>query len=303
MILTSLVASLSAVSLAYGAYLLWSAARAGQLRPSGEAILLGAVTNFFDTLGIGSFAPSIAWIRFRSLVPDRLIPLTLLGGYILPAIAQALIFLILLGVKIDPLLLLQCVVAMVLGGIVGVPIAARAPIRVVQGVVGLALLVAGFFYTLANLGLMPAGGSATSLPAHWATVAVAVHFLLGVLVCFGVGNYAPTLAMLSLMGMDPRLAFPIMASAASFAGVAAAARSIQVVTLDYRIVVGLALGALPAVLVAALIVKEMPMTMLRWLVAVVVSYAGATLLVSATRSIHIARPGPSDVATRYRSTG
>ena len=121
MILTSLIASLSAVSLAYGAYLLWSAARAGQFRPSGEAILLGAVTNFFDTLGIGSFAPSIAWIRFRSLVPDRLIPLTMLGGYILPAIAQALIFLILLGVKIDPLLLLQCIVAMVLGGIVGVP--------------------------------------------------------------------------------------------------------------------------------------------------------------------------------------
>jgi uncharacterized membrane protein YfcA len=296
MILTSLIASLSAVSLAYGAYLLWSAARAGQFRPSGEAILLGAVTNFFDTLGIGSFAPSIAWIRFRSLVPDRLIPLTLLGGYILPAIAQALIFLILLGVKIDPLLLLQCVVAMVLGGIVGVPIAARAPIRVVQGVVGLALLVAGFFYTLANLGLMPPGGSATSLPTHWAIVAVAVHFLLGVLVCFGVGNYAPTLAMLSLMGMDPRLAFPIMASAASFAGVAAAARSIHVVTLNYRIVLGLALGALPAVLVAALIVKEMPTTMLRWLVAVVVSYAGGTLLVSATRSIPIARPDLAETA-------
>jgi uncharacterized membrane protein YfcA len=296
MILTSLIAALSVVSLAYGAYLLWSAARAGQLRPSGEAILLGAVTNFFDTLGIGSFAPSIAWIRFRSLVPDRLIPLTLLGGYILPAIAQALIFLILLGVKIDPLLLLQCVVAMVLGGIVGVPIAARAPIRVVQGVVGLALLVAGFFYTLANLGLMPPGGSATSLPTHWAIVAVAVHFLLGVLVCFGVGNYAPTLAMLSLMGMDPRLAFPIMASAASFAGVAAAARSIHVVTLNYRIVLGLALGALPAVLVAALIVKEMPTTMLRWLVAVVVSYAGGTLLVSATRSIPIARPDLAETA-------
>lgn len=216
-ILTSLIASLSAVWLAYGAYLLWSAARAGQFRPNGEAILLGATTNFFDTLGIGSFAPSIAWIRFRRLVPDRLIPLTLLGGYNLPAIAQALIFLILLGVRIDPLLLLQCVVAMVLGGFVGVPIAARAPIRLVQGVVGLALLVAGFFYTLANLGLMPPGGSATSLPTHWAIVAVAVHFLLGVLVCFGVGNYAPTLAMLSLMGMDPRLAFPIMASAASFA--------------------------------------------------------------------------------------
>jgi len=110
-------------SLAYGAYLVWCAVRAGQHRPSGEAILLGAVTNFFDTLGIGSFAPSIAWIRFRRLVPDRLVPLTMLGGYILPSIVQAI------------------------GGIVGVPVAVRAPVRLVQGVVGLALLVAGVFWS------------------------------------------------------------------------------------------------------------------------------------------------------------
>lgn len=297
MILSSLIASLSAVALSYSAYLLWSAARAGQWQPNGEAILLGAVTNFFDTLGIGSFAPSIAWIRFRGLVPDRLIPLTMLGGYILPAIVQAVIFLVLLGVKIDPLLLLLCIGAMVVGGIVGVPIAARAPIRVVQGVVGLALLVAAFFYCLSNLGLMPAGGSATSLPTHWMLVAVAVHFLLGALACFGVGNYAPTLAMLSLMGMDPRLAFPIMASAASFTGVAVAGRSIRLVKFDYRIVLGLALGAIPAVLVAALIVKEMPITVLRWLVVVVVSYAGITLLLSATRRTAVAPPELVEAAT------
>jgi len=60
--------------------------------------------------------------------------------------------------------------------------------------------------------------------------------------------------------------------------------------LDYRIVLGLALGAIPAVLVAALIVKEMPMTMLRWLVVVVVSYAGGTLLLSATRRMAVAPP-------------
>lgn len=147
-----------------------------------------------------------------------------------------------------------------------------------HGLVGLALLISAFFYSLANLGLMPSGGSATNLPSQWAVVAVAVHFLLGVLLSFGVGTYAPTLAMLNLMGMDPRLAFPIMASAASFAGVAAAGRSIRLVNLDYQIVLGLALGAIPAVLVAAFIVKEMPMTMLRWLVVVVVSYAGGTLL-------------------------
>ena len=173
---------------------------------------------------------------------------------------------------------------MVIGGIVGVPVAARAPIRLAQGLVGVALLMAAFFYCLSNLGLMPTGGSATSLPTHWVIVTVAVHFLLGVLVSFGVGHYAPTRAMLSLMGMDPRLAFPVMASAASFAGVAATGRSFRLVKLDYRIVLGLTLGAIPAVLVAALVVKEMPTTMLRWLVVVVVSYAGVTLSRPSIRS-------------------
>jgi uncharacterized membrane protein YfcA len=96
--------------------------------------------------------------------------------------------------------------------------------------------------------------------------------------------------MLSLMGMDPRLAFPIMACAASFGGLAASGRSLHLLKLDYRIVLGLALGAIPAVLIAAFIVKEMPMTMLRWLVVVVVSYAGGTLLLSATRRTAVAVP-------------
>ena len=46
--------------------------------PRIEAVVLGAVVSFFDTLGIGSFAPTTAWFKFRKLVPDRLIPQTML---------------------------------------------------------------------------------------------------------------------------------------------------------------------------------------------------------------------------------
>ncbi len=293
MILFALVAALAIAGVGLSAYLLSAAARSGQLLPKAEALALGAVTNFFDTLGIGSFAPTIAWLRFRRLVDDRLIPLTMLSGYTVPSILQGVIFLILLGVKVDPQLLLACMVAMVAGGYAGVPIAARAPIRVVQAIVGTALLIAAFFYTLSNLGLMPAGGTATSLPLSLAAITVLAHFGFGVLLSFGVGNYAPTLAMLSLMGMDPRLAFPIMAAAAGFAGTTASARCIRTVKLDLRLVLGLTIGAIPAVLLAAFIVKEMPLTMLRWLVVVVVTYAGVTLLAAAARR---ARLVPSDAA-------
>ena len=283
MILIALVAALALAAIGLSTYLLSAAARTGQLVPKPEGLAVGAVTNFFDTLGIGSFAPTIAWFRFRHLVEDRLIPLTMLVGYTIPSILQGVIFLILLGMKVDPWLLLACMIAMVAGGFAGVPIAARSPIRLVQGIVGAALLIAAFFYSLSNLGWMPAGGTATTLPLSLSVITVAAHFGLGILLSFGVGNYAPTLAMLSLMGMDPRLAFPIMAAAAGFAGTTASARCLRSVKLDLRLVLGLAIGAIPAVLVAAFIVKEMPLTMLRWLVVVVVTYAGVTLLVTASR--------------------
>ncbi|MBA3669273.1 MAG: permease [Sphingomonas sp.] len=296
MILYALVATLILAALGLSVQLVTAAVKTGQLRPRPEALALGAVTNFFDTLGIGSFAPTVVWFRFRRLVPDRLIPLTMLVGYTVPAILQGVIFLILLGVKVDPLLLLACMIAMVAGGFAGVPIAARAPIRLIQFVIGTALLIAAFFYTLSNLGMMPAGGTATSLPLSLSIVTVLAHFALGILLSFGVGNYAPTLAMLSLMGMDPRLAFPIMAAAAGFAGTAASVRCIGTLKIDLRIAIGLTIGAIPATLVAAFVVKEMPLELLRWLVVVVVTYAGLTLLAAAARKADLVPDDPAVTA-------
>jgi uncharacterized membrane protein YfcA len=275
------------------------AAKKNQLVPKGEALALAAVTNFFDTLGIGSFAPTLAWFRFRKLVPDRLMPLTMFIGYTIPAILQGVIFLILLGVKVDLLLLTGCVIAIVAGGYMGVPIAARSPVRLIQAIVGFALLIAALFYSLSNLGLMPAGGSASGLPLTLTIVAIIANFIFGILLSFGVGNYAPTLAMLSLMGMDPRLAFPIMAAGAGFSGIAAGVQCVRKVDLDWRIVLGLTIGAIPSVLVAALIVKEMDLVLLRWLVVVVVTYAGVVLLMTALRKAELVPPDAAEAAVTH----
>ena len=64
---------------------------------------------------------------------------------------------------------------------------------------------------------MPVGGTAGSLPPSLTIVAIAGNFVFGVLLNFGIGHYAPTLVMFSLMGMDPRLAFPIMAGGGALA--------------------------------------------------------------------------------------
>ncbi|HWJ59740.1 MAG TPA: TSUP family transporter [Sphingomicrobium sp.] len=258
-------------------FFLVRAAIAARAKPAIESLLLGAVVSFFDTLGIGSFAPTTAWLKFRRMVPDRLIPPTMVVGLTPPAMAESVIFLILLGVKVDPVLLFGCALAVLLGGLVGAPLVAKARVWIIQAVVAIGLVLAAMAYAATNLNLMPGGGTAAALPMGLTILAIAANFGFGVLLNFGVGNYAPTLVTLSLMGMNPRLVFPIMAAGAAVMGAGACVRHIQMGRMDLRVVVGLAVGGVPAVLVAAYIVKGMDLAMLRWLVILVVLYAAAVM--------------------------
>jgi uncharacterized membrane protein YfcA len=149
---------------------------------------------------------------------------------------------------------------------------------------------------MTNLHLFPAGGTANGLPPVQTIVAIVASFGFGLLANFGVGNYAPTLVLLSLMGMDPRLCFPIMASGASLMGAGSGIRHVQIGQVDFRIVIGLTLGGIPAVLVAALIVKTMPLDILRWLVFVVVLYAAATMAMASLRGRREEKAGVSAAA-------
>jgi len=275
--LIALLVPLTLAILAFAVFLI----RAGIERraiPKLEAIALGAVVSFFDTLGIGSFAPSTAWIKFRRLVPDRLIPATLVVGLGPPAMAESIIFLILLGVQVDPVLLFGSAIAVLLGGLVGAPLVTRARVWTVQLVVAIGLFLAAIAYTMTNLHMFPGGGTLAGLSPALTVAAIVASFGFGILLNFGVGNYAPTLVILSLMGMDPRLCFPIMASGAALMSAGAGIRHIQIGQIDFRVVLGLAIGGIPAVLVAAFIVKSMPVETLRWLVIVVVLYAAAVML-------------------------
>jgi hypothetical protein len=249
--------------------------------PTLEGLVLGAVTNFFDTLGIGSFAPTMAWFKFRKLVPDRLIPCTMIVGHTLPTMLQALIFLALLGVLVDPILLVGCTLSFLMGGLLGVPLVTRTRVWIVQVVVACGLILAAILYGLANLHMMPGGGTASSLPLPLTIVAMVASFIIGILLNFGIGNYAPTLVLLSLMGMDPRLCFPIMAASAGLTATATGFRYITIGDVDLKLAAGMAIGGIPAVLVAALIVKSMPVETLRWGVIVVVLYAALVMLRSA----------------------
>jgi uncharacterized membrane protein YfcA len=259
------------------AFVLTRAAVAERTVPRPEALLLGAVVSFFDTLGIGSFAPTTAWLKFRKMVPDRLIPPTMLVGLTPPAMVESLVFIRLLGAKVDPVLLFGCGIAVLLGGLVGAPLVARARVWIIQLVIAVALVLAAIAYVMMNKNLMPGGGNAAALSPMLTILAIAANFGFGILLNFGVGNYAPTLAMFGLMGLSPRLIFPIMALGAALMGAGACVRHIQMGKMDLKVVLGLAIGGIPGVLAAAFIVWKIPLPLLRWLVIVVVIYTALVM--------------------------
>lgn len=269
--------------------------------PTPETIGLGVVVSFFDTLGIGCFAPTTAWLKFRHLVPDRLIPPTILVGLTIAAVVESIIFLLKLGVKVDPVLLAGCIIACTVGGMIGAPLLHRTRVWIVQLVVAVGLLAAAIAYGMTNLHMFPGGGLATSLPPALTITAIVANFVIGVLLNYGVGNYAPTLVMLSLMGMDPRLCFPIMAGAAALMGATAGIRHINTGKLDLGVVVGLTIGGIPAVFAAAYILVDLPIPLLRWLVLIVVLYASAIMFQAALRGRREHEPEPGTAAVLEES--
>jgi len=282
MVVDILLGGLCVLALIYVIALGRVALRQGLAPPPLEGVALGAVTNFFDTLGIGSYAPTTAWIRLRRLVPDSYVPAMLNVGHALPTIAEALIFINL--VKVDPWLLAACIAAAVIGALVGAPLVLRLPSRAVQGVVGVALLLAAAAFAAKNLDMMPGGGAALTLPPPLFAVAVGGYFVFGALMMCGIGLFAPSLVLLPLLGMSPTASFPMMMGACAFLMPVSSLRFLRSERIDIRLVIAIALGGVPAVLLAALVVKSLPLTTLRWGVVVVVIYAAFGLLRSAMRA-------------------
>lgn len=245
-------------------------------------VLLGTVTNFFDTLGIGSFAPATAYFKLRARMPDDQIPGTLNTGQALPTIAQALIFIS--TVSVDLTTLISMILAAVFGAWLGVGWVARLSRRAIQLGMGIALLAAALLFIAANAHWVPGGGDALGLTGALLIIAVGVNVLLGALMMLGVGLYAPCLILVSLLGMSPLAAFPIMMGSCGLLMPVGGARFVASGRYHLGAALGLALGGIPGVLGAAYIVKSLPIVWLRWLVVIVVVYAALQMLKSARES-------------------
>jgi uncharacterized membrane protein YfcA len=247
--------------------------------PSAAHIGVGAVTNFFDTLGIGSFATTTALFRWLKMVPDRIIPGTLNAGHTLPTVAQAYIYTKL--IPVDVLTLFSMIAAAVLGAWLGAGVVAKWPKQKVQIGMGVALLVAATLMLMTQLNLFPGGGVEPGVRGVKLLIAIGGNFMLGALMTLGIGLYAPCMILISLLGMNPTTAFPIMMGSCAFLMPVGSLRFIRERCYSLRASLGLALGGIPGVLLAAYIVKSLNLGTVRWLVIVVVVYTAVTMLISA----------------------
>ncbi|MEZ5418484.1 MAG: sulfite exporter TauE/SafE family protein [Vicinamibacterales bacterium] len=286
-----LIAALVAVTLTYLVHWFVSARRAlaegghgshEPVWPTPVQLFIGAVTNFFDTLGIGSFAPTTAMFRAWKIVPDELIPGTLNVGHVVPTVTQAIIFTQIVEVDFTTLALL--IAAACVGAWLGARVVSRMPRRGVQIGMGLALLGAATLMALQIVEFVPGGGDALGLTGGKLLLAVGANFVLGALMTLGIGLYAPCMIVISLLGMNPRTAFPIMMGSCAFLMPVGSMQFIARNAYHLRASVGLLLGGPLAVLVAAYIVKELPLLYVRWLVVGVVVYTAGSMLAAASRA-------------------
>jgi len=254
-------------------------ARGGFERPTPVQALIGFVTAFFDTLGIGSFATTTAVFKLREMVPVKLIPGTLNVGHTLPTIAQAFIYTRI--VPVDSATLVAMIAAACAGSWLGAGAVVRWPRRKIQIGMGLALFGAARVLLVDELDLFPAAGATLGVVGARLWVGLAGNFVLGVLMMLGIGLYAPCMILVSMLGMNPAAAFPIMMGSCAFLMPVSSVRFVNTGTYQRQASLGLALGAVPGVLLAAYVFWTLPIGAVRWLVVFVVLYTSGQMLATA----------------------
>ena len=256
------------------------------VRPSSGDLVIGGATSFLDTLGIGNYAQITALFKLRGHPPDELIPGTLNVGNSVGILISSALFIT--TVQVEPTLLMAMVISAGAGAWIGAGIVSRMRRRVIQVFMGVALLLAAGFFTMTNLGIIPPTGSAMGLAGWRFAVAVAANFILGALMCVGIGNYAPSMALLALLGMHPIAAYPIMIASDGVLIPVASLGFLRSGRFAPAVAVGLTLGGIIGTFAAFPLVKTLGdhLTLMRWAVTGVIAYAAIAML----RSARVSQP-------------
>ena len=242
--------------------------------------IIGFITNFFDTLGIGSFAPLTALLRGFKQIEDKLIPGTLNVSVTIPVMIEAFVFITI--IKVEKITLFLMIVAAIIGSAIGAGILSKLSEKLIQRLVGIALIITAFLLLSGQMGWIKelGVGKAIGLTGTKLIIAVLVNIALGTFQAAGIGMYAPSMALIYLLGMSPEVAFPLMMASSAFALPSASIRYIKDQAYNRKAAITITLSGSIGVLIAAFIVKTLDVYLLTWLVIIVIIYTGITLIKS-----------------------
>jgi uncharacterized membrane protein YfcA len=241
--------------------------------------LIGFGVNFFDVLGIGAFAPQTALLKFTKQTSDKLIPGTMNVANTFSVLIQAIIFIQV--IEVEPTTLILMFLAAMLGAIIGADIVAKLSENKIRFTMSIALLITAGFMFANQMDWIQGEGVAIGIHGWKLIIACVVNFILGALMTAGVGLYAPCMALVFLLGLSPQVAFPIMMGSCAFLMPPASYKFIKSGAYNKKAALGMAIPSVLAVLIAAFIVKSLPLDALRWMVLGIILYTSATMFWSA----------------------
>lgn len=245
----------------------------------GKAGIIGFIANFADTLGIGAFAPIVAMSKFTKMkIHNKEIPAMLNIGCCASVMTEAFIFTT--TIKVDPTTLIVMLAAAGLGSYIGAGIISKMDERKVQLVMGIALFITAIlmFLGLPWIDLMPGGGNEIGLTGTKLIIGAVGNFILGALMTAGIGLYAPCMALVYFLGMSAKVAYPIMMGSCAVLMPVASIRFIKEGNYPRKATLGIVICGAIGVVLAATLVKNLPMDIMKAIVVVVILYTFYSML-------------------------
>lgn len=234
--------------------------------------IIGFVTNFLDTLGIGSFATTQAGFKLTKSSEDEIMPGTLNVGDCIPVMIEFVLFLGL--IEVSTLTLVSMIAGAILGSLIGARIVSKWSVKIVRIALGSALLFLAFMMgcRLMEIGPFGVAGTAAGLTGWKLIIAVLVNFLLGALMNIGVGLYTPCIALCSSLGLNIKIAFPVMFGSCAFLMPSCGIEFIRNGRYDRAAAAWLTVAGIIGIFVAFCIVRELPVDKLTWIIILVMIY-------------------------------
>ena len=241
--------------------------------------IIGFVVNFFDVLGIGAFAPQTALLKFTKQTDDSVLPGTLNVTNTIPVLIQAILFIKI--IEVDALTLVLMLISAMMGAVVGANFISSLPVKKIRLIMAFALLVTLGFMVAGKMNWIQGGGDAIALSGYKLVIAVSVNFILGAMMTAGIGLYAPCMALVFMLGMSPKVAFPIMMGSCAFLMPLASVKFIKKAAYNRKATLAMTIPGSVAVLIAALWIKTLPLESLKIIVMFVILYTSIIMFIDA----------------------